>query len=328
MSDFYGTGISGYLSTAFRTNCVSHAYIIVGERAQLPALLRQCAAVCICGEHVVSDSCESCHKVLANLHQDVLYFPQDPSRMRINVADMQYLVEESCKRPVDNGDCRVFLINAADSVNGVGSDIWQNKLLKTLEEPAPNIFIFIGVTDSDALLSTVRSRCQILKQPKLSVSAVSDVLAQRGYEKSLCEVAAAVSEGNIEAAEAVFSDLSIFRAFDNASDMLQNMTSTKNSLQFVTAALAEKESLAWFLKFLTLLLSESIHFRLAENLCVLPSHRQAIEKICQNYTLQAAEVSIEKIAVAKRRLDENGNAAVVIDELAYTILEVKYRCRI
>lgn len=320
--------ISNILCQAFANSHAAHAYIVVGQKAQLPQLLKSCAAVCMCQNHTANDDCENCHKVKNGLHQDVLFFPKEQTRVRLNVADMQTLVEETFKRPVDSGDCRVFLVNAADSVTGIGCDVWQNKLLKTLEEPSPNTYIFIGVTDVESLLPTVRSRCQVLKQPKLSARDVCQALQQKGYEKGLCEVAAAASDGNVQTAEAIFANPSILRTFDNAADMLQNMASTKNALPFVSAVLAEKETVNWFLHFLTLLLGESICYRLAENLCVLPSHAKTVEKICQNYSLAAAEVCIEKIAYAKSRLDDNGNITVVLDKLISTLLEVKYRCRI
>lgn len=321
--------VGAYLNRAFSLSHAAHAYIVVGEKAQLPSLLKRCAAVCMCKNHSADgDACENCRKVQNGAHQDVLWFPHEEGRTRLNVADMQILVEETYKRPVDNSDCRVFLINAADSVSGVGSDIWQNKLLKTLEEPNPDTYIFVGVCDAESLLATVRSRCQTLKPPKQTVAEITAALVQRGYERALAEVAAAVSGGNLDTAEAIFAGPSVLDAFQNASNMLQNMTSTKNSLLFVAPVLADKQNITWFLRFLTLLLGESIHFRLAENLCVLPSHAKVTEKICQNYTLPAAEACIEKVAEAQRRLDGGGNVTVVTDELFVTISEVKYRCRL
>lgn len=320
--------LANYLSGAFALGRASHAYIVVGEKAQLPDLLRQCAAICLCRAHNGKDGCDNCRKVRNGSHQDVMWYPGNSSRLRVNVADMQNLVEEASKRPIDNGDCRVFLINAADSLVGASSEVWQNKLLKTLEEPTAGTFIFVGVTDAEGLLPTVRSRCQTLKLAKTDEAQIVSALQSEGYEKSLCEVAAAACGGNPDTAKAIFADPSIFRAFDNAADMLQNMSSTKNSLRFVSKILADKDYLPWFLRFSALLLAESIYFRLAENLCVLPSHRQTIQKICQNYSLQAAEVCIEKISFAKKRLDQSGSVTVVTDNLINTILEVKYRCRI
>lgn len=316
-----------FLQDAFLNDRVAHAYIVEGEKHQLQELLKQCALVCMCKNHQ-GDGCEVCKKVRDNLHQDVLRFPKDADRQRLTVADMEALVEECYKRPVDDVDCRVFLIDASNSVAGIASEVWQNKLLKTLEEPTENTFIFIGVSDAEALLPTIRSRCQVLKQTRLGAQEVCDALQRKSYEKRFCEIAASVCGGSVETAESILADPSVMKAFQTAVDVAENMTSTKNALKFVSAVLAEREHVNWFLNFLTVLYRESIVYRLAEDLCLLPSHKKTVQKICQNYSLQAAEVCIEKVNSAKKRLDDGGNLTVVIDQLASAILEVRFRCRI
>lgn len=319
--------ICRYLQEAFARKRAAHAYIVVGEKQQLPDILKQCAAVCMCPSHSGVDGCEICNKVYLGIHQDVLFFPKDRERGRLTVADMLSLVDETYKRPIDSGENRVFLVDASSSVTGVAAESWQNKLLKTLEEPMENVYIFIGVTDSETLLSTVRSRCQILKQEMLTPFEVCKRLVERGYEKRAAEVAASVS-ADVDAAESILANPAVMRAFQNALDMSQNMTSTKNALQFVSPVLAERETAQWFLAFWTVLLRESIVYRLADELRLLPSFEEEMKKICANYSLQAAEVCIEKINAAKNRLDDNGNVTVVLDNLVNSVLEVKYRCRI
>ncbi|MCM1289705.1 MAG: hypothetical protein NC132_04265 [Corallococcus sp.] len=319
--------VGDILKKAFASNHAAHAYIVVGDKHQLYYLLKQCAAACMCKSHVY-DGCEICNKIDLGIHQDVITFPRDTEKGRLTVADMVTLVDECYRRPVDSGDVRVFLVDASNSVAGIGAEVWQNKLLKTLEEPTENVYIFIGVTDAESLLPTVRSRCQVLKQTKLSAESVCQALIAEGFERRFCEIAAAGSGGSIESGKRIMSDASIFSAFDNACDMAQNMTSTKNALNFVSQVLANKEYVSWFLFYLAALLRESVVYRLADGLCLFPCHEREIKNICQNYTVKAAEACIEIIDSAKRRLDDGGNLTVVVDQLASSILEVRYRCRI
>lgn len=320
-------GVTEFLRDAFVHGRAAHAYIVVAEKQRLADVLKHCAKICMCRSHTAADGCEDCKKVQLNLHQDVWKFPRDEQKGRITVADMSTLVEESYKRPIDGGDIRVFLVDASSSVVGLGSEIWQNKLLKTLEEPNENVYVFIGVTDAESLLPTVRSRCQVLRQSSLTPQEVSQALQKRGYQKKYCEVAAAVCS-DVETAEGVSASPLVMKAFQNALDWATEMTSTKNALKFVAPVLADKDGISWFLKFFSLLLRESVVFRLSEQLSLLPTLGEDIEKICKNYSLQAAEVCIEKVNSAKKRLDDGGNAAVVLDQLASCVLEVKYRCRI
>ncbi len=57
------------------------------------------------------------------------------------------------------GDHLIGIIDDADSL----SEVAQNKLLKTIEEPRGPVIILLGSSNSDHLLSTVRSRCSVVR---------------------------------------------------------------------------------------------------------------------------------------------------------------------
>ena len=322
----FDKNVGQYLVSAFKEGRAAHAYVVVGEKQHLQSLLRECAVVTMCYNHVGCD-CDACKKVIESAHQDVIYLPLDTQKNRLTVADMAYLVEESYKRPVDNSEQRVFLIDASNSLAGVGSELWQNKLLKTLEEPEGNVYIFVGVTDAEGLLPTVSSRCQILKQDKLSVEEVRKALLEKSFNLTSCEMAAAMSGGSVDTGERILSNPAIFDAYNSAMKVATEMTSTKNALRYAAEILANKEYVYDCLGFLTTLLRESIVYRLQPELCMLPHLKDTIAQICSYYTLTACEICIEKINLAKKRLDDNGNVTVVIDQLLNTILEIRYRCR-
>ena len=322
----FDKNVGQYLVGAFKEGRAAHAYVVVGEKQHLSTLLTECAMVTMCFNHV-GDDCEACKKVKLFAHQDVIRLPLDQQKNRLTVADMSYLVEESYKRPVDASSQRVFLVDASNSVTGVGSELWQNKLLKTLEEPTDNVYIFVGVTDAEALLPTVRSRAQILKQTKLTVDEVRSALLEKSFNVSYCEIAAAMSGGSVQTGERILANPAVFEAYKTAMSIATDMTSTKNALRFASEILAKRDYVYDCLGFLTVLMHESIVYRLEPSLCLLPHLSNTIDQICANYTLAAAEACIEKINNAKRRLDDNGNATVVIDQLLNVILETIYRCR-
>ena len=323
----FDVNVGQYLQRAFADNRAAHAYIVVGEKQYLPQLLNECAVVAMCNQHTF-DGCEVCKKVADGTHQDVIRLPLDTQKNRLTVADITYLVEESYKRHVDDSSsARVFLVDASNSVSYVGCELWQNKLLKTLEEPTENVYIFVGVTDVEGLLPTVRSRCQVLRQTVLTVAEVRDALVAKGYELGAAEMAAAMSGGSVQTGERLIANQAVFAAYQTALSVAVEMTSTKNALRFASAILSNKECVADCLGFLTVLLRESVVYRLAPQLCLLPKMKNTTKAICANYTLDAAEGCIELINQAKRKLDNGGNVTVVVDALLNSILEMRYQCR-
>lgn len=311
----------------FSKNKAGHGYIIVGEKKRLENLLYDCALVAMC-DKLGCEKCDVCKKVLSRKHQDVILLPQDRTKNKLSVADIGYLVDESYKRPVDSGKSRVFLLDASDSVSGVAAEAWQNKLLKTLEEPLAGVYIFIGVTDAEALLPTVRSRCQVIKEDTLCEQTIASKLAETGFDSKSCQIAAVLCGGSLAAAERIVVNRQVYSAAEVALDTAKNLASTKNALKFASAMLSVKENLADCLNFYVRLLAESIYYRLAPSLCVLPALKADVQRICANYSLQAAEVCIELICKAKKDLDDGSNAVQTVDRLLASILEVKYRCRL
>lgn len=327
---FLDNNIGGYLAKAFAEGTASHAYIVVAEKQSLAKLLTECAAVTLCHNHA-ADDCDICSRVKQGLHQDVISIPQDKEKNRITCrnddsSDTSYVISEMYKRPVDTSSiARVVTVDASNS--GVNDELWQNKLLKTLEEPVEGVYLYIGVTDLESLLPTVRSRCQLLRQSKSTVQDIVQYLTQRAFTLRSAQMAAAVSGGSKIMAESIVTNNMAFDAFETAIDVAQDMLSTKQSLKYASAMLSNKDSIVHCMSFLQCLLRESILYRLAPQLVTLTALQDTIDRVCQNYTLQAAEACIEIINSAKMSLDKGGNLTVVVDKLLSGILEVRFRCR-
>ena len=88
-----------------------------------------------------------------------------------------------------------YLIGIIDDADSLSETV-QNKLLKTLEEPHRDVILLLGTSNPDHLLSTVRSRCSIIRldpdqDPDGSESEKSEsftiVAAMLSGEGAFCE---------------------------------------------------------------------------------------------------------------------------------------------
>lgn len=70
---------------------------------------------------------------------------------------------------------RVFIISRADELNDAAS----NTILKTLEEPAGNTMLILTTARLDALLPTIRSRCQLIRFDPLAEEEIAAALVER-----------------------------------------------------------------------------------------------------------------------------------------------------
>lgn len=138
-----------------------HATILEGTKsAARDARVRETATGILC-EHPDEDGrpcgrCSSCRRMARGVHED--YVEVHPSgKLGYLTADLEELRQRLRMHPV--GDRLVGVIYEAEML----SELLQNKLLKTLEEPYPETVLFLVTNNRESLLPTVRSRCAVLR---------------------------------------------------------------------------------------------------------------------------------------------------------------------
>ena len=81
-----------------------------------------------------------------------------------------------------------------------------NALLKTLEEPRPNVHFILTSERPDSLLPTIRSRCQRIRFARLPDAVLRDVLQSQGMPEEAIGPAITLSAGRADVALALASD--------------------------------------------------------------------------------------------------------------------------
>jgi DNA polymerase-3 subunit delta' len=158
------------------------------------------------------------------LHPDL--FLVEPVRRRgtsgervagILISQVRALVPEMSGPPFE-APRRIGVIDDAHAMN----EQTQNALLKCLEEPAPTSHLFLVTSHPEALLPTIRSRCQVLRFGPLPPESLARHLEERG-EADAHEAAlrAQLAEGSV--ARALELDLDGYRSL--RSELLEKLAS-------------------------------------------------------------------------------------------------------
>ena len=165
---------------------LSHAYILEGPEGSGKTLLAtQIAAALVCERQGGTDTlpcgvCNRCRRVLSGNAPDVKTVSVTTATIGVDTvrelrADM-YL--SACELPV-----KVYLIDDAHKMTPQA----QNALLKVLEEPPTDLVIFLLTERSEALLSTIRSRTQLIRMELLNPEEMEAALAKNVSARRLRE---------------------------------------------------------------------------------------------------------------------------------------------
>jgi DNA polymerase-3 subunit delta' len=128
-----------------------------------------------------------------------------PYKRNLRVGAIRELEREAHFRPFE-AERRLFVINDAEKMN----DSSSNALLKTLEEPPSTTYLTLITSRPDALLQTIRSRCQVIRFAPVPSAEIETLLgSSNGFSNEDARLAARVTGGSV--GKALSLDLGWFR---------------------------------------------------------------------------------------------------------------------
>ena len=300
-------------------NTLSHAYLIISPDGDtLRDYLKTFAKLICCDSEEPCNSCRTCKLIENDSFSDVLVFPRD--KKAILSEDISTLIEESYLKPIET-DKKVFILSSAETMNISA----QNKLLKTLEEPPKNVHILLGATSEFPLLSTVKSRVKKLELPFFSKEKLFETLKGECTDYSKLASAIACGDGTLGKALSLYKDENISTAIDLAVDMIVNMQSSAQVLDYSIKISALKTDITDFLSVAELLFRDML-------VCLQGRSDLVINKSCaektilaKGYNTGAVINALEKINQAFKRKKFNQSGTMLIEWLLFQILEGKYK---
>ncbi len=144
----------------------------VGKRSLALAVGR--ALLCAERTDDACDTCGPCHRSAAGQHPDLQLV--SPVGARITVDQIRKLVAEVTSRPFE-GPARLFVIDDAHAMTPEAS----NAMLKALEEPPSSSHLILVTSAAQALLPTIRSRCQAMRFSALPTRTIAEQLVMEGH---------------------------------------------------------------------------------------------------------------------------------------------------
>lgn len=201
------------LKNAMMQNKVAHAYLFCGIRGVgKTTLARLFAKALNCEKR--TEECEPCNKCsscieIANAESlDVLEIDGASNR---GIDDIRNL-NDSLGYATFNGRYKILII---DEVHMLTKEAF-NALLKSLEEPPPNVKFLLATTEPQKVLPTIISRCQRFDLARIDAALIMKKLRHIGKENSVdidddaLSLIAKLSEGSLRDAESLLDQIICF----------------------------------------------------------------------------------------------------------------------
>ncbi|MBI4433557.1 DNA polymerase III subunit gamma/tau [Candidatus Uhrbacteria bacterium] len=205
--------ITTTLIAALTHDRVAHAYLFSGPRgvgktttARLLAKAVNCTQRSASGSGEPCNVCASCCVITEGRCLDVV---EIDAASHTGVDHVREQVIDHARVAAVQAQRKVFII---DEVHMLSTSAF-NALLKTLEEPPPNVLFILATTESHRLPETIRSRCQQFVFRRVSSEVLAERLAALAHAEGVvvdAEVIASIiraADGSVRDAESCMGQL-------------------------------------------------------------------------------------------------------------------------
>jgi DNA polymerase-3 subunit delta' len=311
---------------------LAHAYLFSGQphvgKTTLAINLAQ--AVNCEQEAPPCGQCTSCLRIAAGKHADVQIIGRlsDNSsgdagpRKEISIGQIRELQQAAALRPYE-GKHRVFIIDGAEHLNEESA----NCLLKTLEEPPPDVLIILLAANDARLLPTIVSRCQRVELTPVPANSIEqELIENRQTEPGRAKLLSRLCRGGIGWAISASLDESLLQERSLRLNELQELAAASLDRRFDFAArLAAQFSRnrdsvegvlrLWLDWWRDLLLVKEGCAELITNV----DQEATLDQYSEDYSLADISQFIEAIRAALKQLEQNANPRLVLEVLMLSI---------
>ncbi|MCI9064105.1 MAG: DNA polymerase III subunit [Clostridia bacterium] len=264
------------LEQTIKLNKTSHSYLFIGTEG--------------IGKKIIAR--EFASKILDRELQNSPDFIQiEPDGNSIKIEQIRNMQKKILEAPIASNK-KIYIINDADKMTKEA----QNCLLKTLEEPPEFAIIILIGSIEDNFLSTIKSRCTILKFKDISNDELKGYLKQKYNINNITENMLDIFQGSIGKAEKLKDKEPLYSAIFN----IINEILEKDIIEILkTAEIIYK--------------SQDEKFEILDYMNI----------VCFNKSKEDIRYinCIEIIEETKKRIKANGNYSMCIDNMLFKIWE-------
>lgn len=166
------------LYASITAETLPHALLITGPQGSgKKTLALEIAAALNCenrqtgGRPLPCGVCNTCRRIKSGNFTDIMRLSRRDGRATLGVEEIRLFREDMFLAP-NEATRKIYIIDEADKLTPNA----QNALLTVLEEPPKNVYIMLLADSTDKILTTVKSRAQLITTERFSKNALKEFL--------------------------------------------------------------------------------------------------------------------------------------------------------
>ena len=198
-------------------NKISHSYLFLGTAGiGKKEIAKEFAKMILClNEKKYCNHCKSCIEFDSNNNPD--FQMVEPDGNSIKIEQIRQMQRKNIEAPIISQN-KVYIINDADLMTIEA----QNCLLKTLEEPPEFVTIILIGSNENNFLSTIKSRCTIIKFQDIENSQIKDYLKSK-YDIKVSDNLLEIFDGSIGKAEKLKDKQELYNSIIEIIENIENL---------------------------------------------------------------------------------------------------------
>lgn len=301
---------------------VSHAYLIQGERGTgKEAISLLIAKSLFCENRSEIDPCNECHacrRIDSGNHPDVHWI--EPDGQSIKIEQIRNLQKEFIYSGLES-EKKAYIIKGAETLTTNAA----NRILKFLEEPGKETTAILLTDNSQSMLPTVRSRCQVVDLQPLNPILFKKQLIEAGMSETNATLMSALTN-NIDDALAWSADKWFAQARKLMIQLIEVFTNKPDDAylfihQHWVPHFKERSQQEQGFDLLLLAFRDILYFHIGNEqaMAVFVPDDESLEKASRSFSQEKLLSILHAILKAKRNLRQNVHPTLVMEQLTLQI---------
>jgi len=313
---------SRMITNSIKKGRISHAYLIQGARGTGKEAIATLIAKSIFCERLIGvepcQSCRMCKRIDSRNHPDIHWV--EPEGQSIKIEQIKNLQREFTYSSFESNQ-KVYIITGADTLTLNAA----NRILKFLEEPTQRTTAILLTENSQSMIPTIRSRCQLIDLKPLHSKHLQEQLVASEMSEKDAALMSALTNNIDEAIE--WSDDEWFA--EGRKLMIQLMeiliAPSEDAYLFIhnhwLKHFKERAQLERGIDLLLLAFKDVLYAHLdkEESMIVFNINDDQLKQLVLSYSEVDLIKVLHNLLDAKRHLKQHVNSSLVMEQLALQI---------